>query len=72
MERGLNTLPPDQRTTLVLSDIQGYTYEEIASVTGVELGTVKSRLSRARARMRDYLLAQREQLPVAYRLDTKT
>lgn len=70
MKRGLDTLPPDQRVTLVLSDIQGYSYEEIANMTGVELGTVKSRLSRARARMRDYLMAQREHLPSAYRLDT--
>lgn len=68
MERGLQTLPPDQRVTLVLSDIQGYSYEEIATATGVELGTVKSRLSRARARMRDFLVTQRELLPAAYRL----
>ncbi len=68
MERGLQALPPDQRVTLVLSDIQGYSYEEIATATGVELGTVKSRLSRARARMRDFLVTQRELLPAAYRL----
>lgn len=68
MERGLQTLPPDQRVTLVLSDIQGYSYEEIATATGVELGTVKSRLSRARARMRDFLVTQRELLPAPYRL----
>lgn len=68
MERGLQRLPEDQRLTLVLSDIQGYSYEEIATVTGVELGTVKSRLSRARARMRDFLMEQRELLPGSYRL----
>lgn len=68
MERGLQRLPEDQRLTLVLSDVQGYSYEEIATVMGVELGTVKSRLSRARARMRDFLLEQRELLPSAYRL----
>ncbi len=68
VEQGLQRLPEDQRLTLVLSDVQGFTYEEIAVVTGVELGTVKSRLSRARARMRDYLLTQRELLPSGYRL----
>lgn len=68
MENGIQALPPDQRITLVLSDIQGYSYEEIALATGVELGTVKSRLSRARARMRDFLITQRELLPAPYRL----
>ncbi|MFN8471747.1 MAG: sigma-70 family RNA polymerase sigma factor [Anaerolineae bacterium] len=66
--RGLETLPAEQRVTLVLSDIQGFSYEEIANATGVELGTVKSRLSRARARMRDFLLSQQELLPATYRL----
>ncbi len=60
---GLQTLPPEQRVVLVLSDVQGYDYREIAEVTGVSLGTVKSRLSRARAKMRDFLLAEGELLP---------
>lgn len=64
----LQTLPEDQRTVLILSDIQGLSYEEIAEVTLVSLGTVKSRLSRARAKMRDYLLAHRELLPEGIRL----
>ena len=53
-------LPPDQRITFVLSDVQGMSYEEIADATQTSLGTVKSRLSRARARLRDYLLTQTE------------
>jgi RNA polymerase sigma-70 factor (ECF subfamily) len=61
-------LPPDQRLTLVLSDIEGLDYNEIAEATGAALGTVKSRLSRARARVRDLLLAQGELLPAQYRL----
>lgn len=68
IQRGLNTLAPDQRVTLVLSDIQGFSYKEIAQVTGISIGTVKSRLSRARASLRDYLLDQGELLPVRYRL----
>jgi len=68
LQRGIDTLPPDQRITLVLSDVQGMNYNEIAEVTSASLGTVKSRLSRARARLRDYLLDQGELLPARYRL----
>jgi len=68
IQRGLNTLAPDQRVTLVLSDVQGFSYKEIAQVTGISIGTVKSRLSRARASLRDYLLDQGELLPARYRL----
>ncbi len=58
----------EQRVTLVLSDIDGFGYEEIAQITGTNVGTVKSRLSRARAHLREFLLAQEELLPSAYRL----
>jgi RNA polymerase sigma-70 factor (ECF subfamily) len=68
IQDGIATLPLEQRTVLVLSDVQGMSYNEIAEVTGLSLGTVKSRLSRARARVRDYLMAQRELLPTQYRL----
>lgn len=67
IQEGLEILPPDQRAVLVLSDIEGMTYEEIAVVTSVALGTVKSRLSRARAKMRMFLLERQEQLPVGFR-----
>jgi RNA polymerase sigma factor (sigma-70 family) len=68
IQRGLATLPPDQRVTLVLADIEGLSYEDVAAATGANLGTVKSRLSRARAGMRDFLVAQEELLPAQYRL----
>jgi len=68
VQAALNSLPEDQRIVVVLSDIQGYSYEEIAQTTSVSLGTVKSRLSRGRAKMRDYLIANREQLPASVRL----
>jgi RNA polymerase sigma-70 factor, ECF subfamily len=64
----IGQLPPDQRSTLVLSDIQGMNYQEVAEVTGVSVGTVKSRLSRARAKLRDILQENRELLPAQYRL----
>jgi RNA polymerase sigma-70 factor (ECF subfamily) len=66
----LQSLPEDQRTIAVLSDIEGLSYEEIAESVGVALGTVKSRLSRSRARLRDCLQGFRELLPAAYRLSS--
>ena len=68
IQEGIQRLPEDQRLTLILADIEGFSYQEIAEITGVELGTVKSRLSRGRARLRDYLLARQELLPSQYRL----
>ena len=69
LQRGITTLPEDQRIVLVLSDVQGMSYDEIADVTRSNLGTVKSRLNRARAKLRDYLQAHGELLPESYRLD---
>lgn len=66
IQHGLAALPEDQRAVLILSDIEGLSYEEIAQVTGANLGTVKSRLSRGRARLRDVLRAG-ELLPPRYR-----
>lgn len=67
IQAGIETLPAEQRATLVLSDVQGLSYQEIVEATGVSLGTVKSRLARARGKLRDYLETQRELLPVRYR-----
>jgi len=58
LQRRLQELEVDLRLVVILSDIQGYRYEEIAAATGWPLGTVKSRLSRARARLRDALRAE--------------
>jgi RNA polymerase sigma factor (sigma-70 family) len=68
IEAGIQGLPIEQRVVVVLSDVQGLSYQEIADVVGLSLGTVKSRLSRGRARLRDHLLEQRELLPYRYRL----
>jgi RNA polymerase sigma-70 factor (ECF subfamily) len=68
IQTGLGELPEDQRMTVVLSDIEGLSYDEIAQITGTNLGTVKSRLSRGRARLRDVLRAG-ELLPLRYRHD---
>lgn len=56
----LAQVPENYRTTLVLFDLQGRSYEECAEVLQVPVGTVKSRLSRARAALRDALGADRE------------
>ena len=72
IERCLKDLPDDQRIVTVLSDVEGYDYQEIANITRVSLGTVKSRISRARAKLRDCLQSLGgELLPPAYRLDTR-
>lgn len=68
IQGAIGRLPPDQRTALILADIEGLDYQEIADAMGTALGTVKSRLSRARAKMRDMLMAHQELLPAQYRL----
>lgn len=71
IQAAIQKLPPDQRMTLILSDIEGLDYQEIADATNTALGTVKSRLSRARARLRDLLSSHAELLPSQYRLSDK-
>lgn len=56
----LAKVPENYRTTLILFDLQGRSYEECADVLQVPIGTIKSRLSRARAALRDALGADRE------------
>jgi RNA polymerase sigma-70 factor (ECF subfamily) len=65
----LEGLPAEFRTAVVLVDVQGMDYVEAASVLGKPLGTVKSRLARARLRLRDCLQGFMELLPAIYRLD---
>jgi RNA polymerase sigma-70 factor (ECF subfamily) len=71
IEHCLETLPDDQRITAVLCDVEGYDYKEIAGMTSVSLGTVKSRMSRARAKLRDCLQGFAELLPSGYRLNAE-
>ncbi len=63
LQAAILALPPDQRMVVVLVDVQGLAYTEVAEVLAISLGTVKSRLSRARACLRDRLLAHRDVLP---------
>jgi RNA polymerase sigma-70 factor (ECF subfamily) len=64
----LQDLPEDQRAVAVLCDVEGFSYEEIAESVDAALGTVKSRLSRARSKLRDCLQGFTELLPAEYRL----
>jgi RNA polymerase sigma-70 factor (ECF subfamily) len=63
LQEAILALPPGQRSVVVLADVQGLTYQEVAEVLAISVGTVKSRLSRARGSLRDRLLACREALP---------
>ena len=55
IERALDSLPPKARTIIILSDIEGLSYREIAAVLNCPMGTVMSRLHNARKRLRDLL-----------------
>ena len=55
VHKAIGSLPEDKRTVLVLRDIEGLSYEEVSTVTGFNLGTVKSRLSRARRELKEKL-----------------
>lgn len=70
IQRGLQELPLEQRVAVVLCDIEGMAYEEIAATTQTTPGTVRSRIARGRARLRNYLYQHRELLPRNYRLPT--
>jgi RNA polymerase sigma factor (sigma-70 family) len=64
----LDGLPAEFRSVVILADIEGLDYEEIARAAGSPLGTIKSRLARARFKLRDCLKSFEELLPARYRL----
>lgn len=60
VEAALAKVPEPYRTTLILRDIEGFVYEEVAEMQGVNLGTVKSRLVRGRASLKAHLAGERQ------------
>jgi RNA polymerase sigma-70 factor (ECF subfamily) len=69
IHNSLHKLPPIYRLVLVLVDIEGLSYEEAASAARVPVGTVKSRLARARLQMQKSLQGSGELLPASYRIE---
>ncbi len=67
IQRCLNNLPDDQRIVTVLCDVEGYDYATAAEMAQTSLGTVKSRLNRARKKLRECLRGIGELLPSKYR-----
>ena len=60
INEALSTITDDQRAAIVLFDVEGFDYAEIAEMTGVSLGTVKSRIHRGRLALRDRLAGRME------------
>jgi RNA polymerase sigma-70 factor, ECF subfamily len=67
----LDNLPLEFKTVVVMADIQGMDYTEVATSIRVPLGTIKSRLARARLRLRECLHGFEELLPASYRLEER-
>ncbi|MDF1545865.1 MAG: sigma-70 family RNA polymerase sigma factor, partial [bacterium] len=61
LSEAINGLPEKYRTAFVLRDVQEMSYDEVASILGVPLGTVKSRVNRARMMLRDKLQPRMEE-----------
>jgi len=66
VQAALKALPPEYRAAVVLCDIEGFSYEEIAATLGVKLGTVRSRIHRGRAQLRS-ALEHRRPAPALHR-----
>ena len=67
----LNNLPLEFKTVVVMADLQGMDYTEVAVAVKVPLGTIKSRLARARLRLRECLQGFEELLPSSFRLEVE-
>jgi len=72
IEQCFDELPPEFKAVAVLVDVQGFDYKEAARVISKPVGTVKSRLARARGRLRECLNRRGELLPSRFRLDDET
>jgi RNA polymerase sigma-70 factor (ECF subfamily) len=68
----LDNLPIEFKTVVVMADLQGLDYSEVAVAVHVPLGTIKSRLARARLRLRECLQGFSELLPSGFRLEEES
>lgn len=64
IEAALNSLPEDQRTVVMLADVEEFSYREIAEIVGCPIGTVMSRLHRARGALKERLASQAEAMGI--------
>ncbi|WP_263641515.1 RNA polymerase sigma factor [Marinobacter confluentis] len=71
LDRVMRTLTPDQRTLILLYDVDGWSQEDVAIVLDIPLGTVKSRIHRCRARLRKKLQESPELFPDSRRVGVK-
>jgi len=60
LSKAIQTLPEEMRAAVVLRDVQGFSYEEIANMLSTNVGTVKSRISRGREKLREILSRNQE------------
>ena len=67
IEDGLASLPEERKLAILLVDVEGFSYEEAATALNCSVGTIKSRISRGRREMRDYLRNAGELLPSGFR-----
>ena len=67
--RMMQTLRQEYKEALILRDVQGFSYEEVAVITGSSLGTVKSRINRGRTQLKEMILSYQEQNPGFFRLN---
>ena len=63
MDSALRQLTADQRTVVVLADVEQHSYQEIADIVGCSIGTVRSRLHRARSHLRSLVLREKDREP---------
>jgi len=71
IQRCIDKLPNNFRAVIILVDIQGFGYQEASRIIGSPIGTIRSRLARARLRIQDCLQGNRELLPEKFRLNTE-
>ena len=72
VQRALDSLSPDFRAAVVLCDIEGLSYEEVAATLGIKLGTVRSRIHRGRAQLREALAHRAPQRPATAAPERRT